>query len=172
MTRQLTATALSIAIVLGASTAALAAPELPALLGKTIRVTLVDGRRVEGKVKQQTSDSIVVDAVRCATADVRAVEEGDGLTDGAVRGFIAGAVVGILGGALASDAAAWDRTNHDTPEQGVARGLISGLIGAVIGAVIDHSHKDYTTLVIIGAKTSVAPVVTLRSLGLTGTVRW
>lgn len=148
-------------------------PGVPHLQGSTVRVQLADGRILQGKAEQVSRDAIVINGASCKTADVRTLEVADGVRDGAARGFAVGALIGSLIGVGAAQLAGLGSGDAHEIRGLVVGGIGVGAIGALFGAGIDAAHPHYRAAVVVnGGRLVFAPVLTVRSAGVRGSIRW
>ena len=130
--------------------------------GQLVRVTQLDGSRVEGALASLTSGELTVEGAQPVTIRrdaVRVFEVRDSPREGALVGLAVGSVAGLFGGhlCLEDNACTW------TPA------LVAAGIGAGIGALIDRATPWRTTYR-QQPRLSVAPLVARRGGGLM--VQW
>jgi hypothetical protein len=120
-------------------------------------------------------DAIVIGERRVMLNDITRLALRDETRDGAWKGFIVGAPVGLLiGGAFSSINSFYNqglepRELHGTRDTMVTA-LATGGVGALIGRAIDASRHHYDRFVILMPR--VVPILTPRSAGIAGTLRW
>lgn len=148
-------------------------------VGQTAWVTMADGRLWSGTVAAMSTTTIDLARAGVLTslplADVRKVEAPDRITDGTKRGAIIGLAAGIP--ALIGGLAICGNESRDCQGWALATGVLwSGIgsgIGALIGAIADSFHEGRRVVYEAGRSSlTLAPIVSRRSAGLGGVIRW
>jgi hypothetical protein len=146
---------------------------LPVSVGQKLKITVNDGRIVEGTVSELAPGSITLGGTRIPANDIQRVQERDSVGDGAGKGALIlgllGALVGIAGDSLA-DSLGGSSSNGSGFLAGTAVGLAAG---AAIGAGFDAAHqKTIYKRRDAGVSVGLRPIVSSAGKGVGVQVRW
>ena len=157
--------------LLPASANAQSQVDLPVSMGQKVRITVVDGRTLKGKVSGLTPQSIELAGTSISATDVQRVQLSDSVWDGAGKG----ASLGLLLGALAGVGAGMKfDSRDDTSSSDLVLGVGAGVVsGAILGSVVDAMRtKTVYRRAGAGPSINVSPIVSNAGKGAGVQVRW
>jgi len=98
---------------------------LPRLSGRWLRIVLLDGKTIYGRVKKQDTDALTLDRrAPVRLSEIQTVEATDRTWDGGLKGFAVGAAIGVAA----------------TKGHSKAVPITTGLIGLYMGGFLDGSR--------------------------------